>query len=69
MKITEEEWTVVYSALLGCLSKESTCTITNTLVDCAKQIVSLHMNNDIEVDVDYNDGLLQISVPKKEEVE
>ena len=26
------------------------------------------MNNDIEVDVDYNDGLLQISVPKKKEL-
>ena len=62
--ITEEEWQVIYSAL-GCVSSESTCTLTETLVDCAKQIVSLHMNNDIEVDVDYNDGLLQISVPKK----
>lgn len=66
--ITEEEWQVIYSAL-GCVSSESTCTLTETLVDCAKQIVSLHMNNEIEVDVDYNDGLLQISVPKKEEVE
>ena len=66
--ITEEEWQVIYSAL-GCVSSESTCALTETLVDCAKQIVSLHMNNDIEVDVDYNDGLLQISVPKKEEVE
>ena len=63
MKITEEEWTVVYSAL-GCVSKESTCTMTNTLVDCAKQIVSLQMNKDLEIDVDYNSGLLQIAKPK-----
>ena len=63
MKITEEEWTVVYSAL-GCVSKESTCTMTNTLVDCAKQIVSLHMSKDLEIDIDYNNGLLQITKPK-----
>ena len=63
MKITEEEWTVVYSAL-GCVSKESACTMTNTLVDCAKQIVSLHMSKDLEIDVDYNNGLLQITKPK-----
>ena len=61
--ITKEEWTIVYSAL-DCLSKEMTCTLTETLVDCAKQIVSLHMNENVEIDVDYNSGLLQISKPK-----
>ena len=48
MKITEEEWSIVYSAL-GCLSNETTCTLTETLVDCAKQIVSLHMKENMEM--------------------
>lgn len=68
MKITKEELQVIYSAL-GCVSKESKGTLTETLVDCAKQIVNLHMNNEIEIDVDYNDGLLQMIKPKKGKVE
>ena len=64
MKITEEEWQVVYYAL-GCVGKESTCTITNTLVDCAKQIVNLHMNKDLEIDIEYNSGILQIAKPER----
>jgi len=43
--------------------------LTETLVDCAKQIVNLHMNNEIEIDVEYNDGLLQMIKPKKGKVE
>ena len=68
INITDEEWIVIYSAL-GCVSRESTCTLTETLVDCAKQIVNLHMNEDMEIDVDYNNGLLQMKKPKKEKVE
>ena len=68
MKLTKEHYQVIQSAL-GCLSKQVTCTFTNTLVDCAKQIVNLHMNNEIEIDVDYNDGLLQMIKPKKGKVE
>tara|TARA_B110001452_G_scaffold118635_1_gene98423 strand:- start:2014 stop:2220 length:207 start_codon:yes stop_codon:yes gene_type:complete len=68
MKITKEELQVIYSAL-DCVSKESKCTLIETLVDCAKQIVNLHMNNDVEIDVDYNDGLLQMIKPKKGKVE
>jgi hypothetical protein len=66
--ISREEWQVIYSAL-GCVSKESTCTLTDALVDCAKQIVNLHMNNEIEIDVDFNDGLLQMIKPIKGKVE
>lgn len=68
MKITKEELQVIYSAL-GCVSKESKCTLTETLVDCAKQIVNLYMNDEYEVDVDYNDGLLQMKKPKIGKVE
>jgi len=68
MEITNEELQVIYSAL-GCVSKESTCSWTETLVDCAKQIVNLHINNEIEIDVDYNDGLLKVIKPIKGTVE
>ena len=66
--VSREEWQVIYSAL-GCVSEESTCTLTDTLVDCAKQIVNLHMNDEIEIDVDYNDGLLKVIKPIKGKVE
>jgi hypothetical protein len=66
--VSREEWQVIYSAL-GCVSEESICTLTDTLVDCAKQIVNLHMNNEIEIDVDFNDGLLQMIKPIKRKVE
>ena len=56
-KITTEEWQVVWSAL-SCASKEITGSLTETLVECAKQIVGMHMNNDVEMTIDYNDGLL-----------
>lgn len=56
-KITTEEWQVIWSALC-CASKETTGSLTATLVECAKQIVGLHMNNDVEMTIDYNDGLL-----------
>ena len=68
MEITNEELQVIYSAL-GCVSKKSTCSWTETLVDCAKQIVNLHMNDEIEIDVDYNDGLLKVIKPIKGKVE
>ena len=55
--ITEEEWQVVWSAL-SCASKEITGSLTATLVECAKQIVGMHMNNDVEMTIDYNDGIL-----------
>ena len=55
--ITEEEMQVVWSAL-SCASKEITGSLTATLVECAKQIVGLQMNNDVEMTIDYNDGLL-----------
>ncbi len=55
--ITEEEWQVVWSAL-SCASMEAKGSLTTTLVECAKQIVGLHMNNDVEMTIDYNDGLL-----------
>ena len=57
INITEEEWQVIWSALC-CASKETTGFLTATLVECAKQIVGLHMNNDVEMTIDYNDGLL-----------
>ena len=56
-KITTEEWQVIWSAL-SCASKEITGSLTATLVECAKQIVGVHMNNDVEMTIDYNDGLL-----------
>lgn len=65
--ISREEWQVIYSAL-GCVSEESTCTLTDTLVDCAKQIVNLHLNDEIGIDVDYNGGLLQVVKPDKRNV-
>ena len=65
--ISREEWQVIYSAL-GCVSEESTCTLTKTLVDCAKQIVNLHLNDEIGIDVDYNGGLLQVVKPDKRNV-
>ena len=55
--ITEEEWQVVWSAL-SCASKEITGSVTATMVECAKQIVGMHMNNDVEMTIDYNDGIL-----------
>ena len=57
--ITEEEMQVVWSAL-SCASKEITGSLTVTLVECAKQIVGLHMNSEVEVAIDYNDGLLMM---------
>ena len=57
MKITSEELQVVWSAL-SCASKEITGSLTATLVECAKQIVGMHMNNDVEMTIDYNDGIL-----------
>lgn len=68
MKITLEQWQIIDSAL-GCVSKESICTLTDTLVDCAKQIVNLHMKKDVKIDVDYNDGLLKVIKPIKGKVE
>tara|TARA_B100001093_G_scaffold512742_1_gene583174 strand:- start:691 stop:897 length:207 start_codon:yes stop_codon:yes gene_type:complete len=68
MKITDEELQVIYSAL-GCLSNEKNGSLTSTLVECAKQIVGMHMSNEIEIDVNYNDGLLQMIKPKKGKVE
>lgn len=68
MKLTKEHYQVIQSAL-GCLSKQSTCTFTNTLVDCAKQILWLHMNDEIEIDVEYNDGLLEMISPLNGQVE
>ena len=65
--MSREEWQVIYSAL-GCVSEESTCTLTDTLVDCAKQIVNLHLNDEIGIDVDYNGGLLQVVKPDKRNV-
>ena len=55
--ITEEEMQVVWSAL-SCASKEITGSLTVTLVECAKQIVGMHMNSEVEMTIDYNDGLL-----------
>ena len=66
--VSREEWQVIYSAL-GCVSKELTCTLSETLVDCAQEIVKLHMNNEIELDVDYNDGLLKVIKPINGKVE
>lgn len=68
MKITKEELQVIYSAL-GCLSNEINGSLTSTLVECAKQIVGIHMNDEFEVDVDYDDGLLQMKKPKIGKVE
>ena len=65
--VSREEWQVIYSAL-GCVSEESICTLTDTLVDCAKQIVNLHLNDEIGIDVDYNGGLLQVVKPDKRNV-
>jgi len=55
--ITEEEMQVVWSAL-SCASQEITGSLTETLVECAKQIVAMHMNSDVEMTIDYNDGFL-----------
>ena len=59
IKITTEEWQVIWSAL-SCASKETKDSVGSTLVDCAKQIVGLHMNGHIEAEVNYTDGILNI---------
>tara|TARA_B100000767_G_C19676665_1_gene497680 strand:+ start:62 stop:271 length:210 start_codon:yes stop_codon:yes gene_type:complete len=59
MKMTMEEYQVIYSAL-GCVRLDLTCGITTTLVDCAKQILDMHMSDEVEVDLDFNNGPLQI---------
>jgi len=63
MKLTQEEFEIIHSAL-SCLNRQSTCTITHTLVDCAKQVLALHMSDQIAIDVQYNDGLLEIRSPQ-----
>ena len=57
--ITGEEWQVIWSAL-SCASKETKDSLGSTLVDCAKQIVGLHMSEQIEAEVNYTDGILNI---------
>ena len=59
INITDEEWQVIWSAL-SCSSNQTTNSITKTLVDCAKQIVGLHMNGQVETEIDYNDGILSV---------
>ena len=41
-------------------SKETKDSLGSTLVDCAKQIVGLHMSGRIEAEVNYTDGILNI---------
>lgn len=55
--MTKEELQVVWSAL-SCASNEITGSLTETLVECAKQIMGMHLNDDVEMTIDYNDGLL-----------
>ena len=59
INITEEEWQVIWSAL-SCASKETKDPVGSTLVDCAKQIVGLHISGHIEAEVNYTDGVLNI---------
>jgi len=59
INITEEEWQVIWSAL-SCASKETKDSVGSTLVDCAKQIVGLHMSGQIEAEMNYTDGILNI---------
>lgn len=62
MKLTQEEFEIIHSAL-SCVSKQSSSNYTITLVGCAQQILLLHMNNKIAIDVQYNDGLLEMRSP------
>ena len=57
--MTKEELQVVWSAL-SCASKEITGSLTATLVECAKQIAGMHMNGQVETEIDYNDGILSV---------
>ena len=62
INITDEEWQVIWSAL-SCASNETKDSLGSTLVDCAKQIVRLHMSGRIEAEVNYTDGILNIMDP------
>lgn len=62
MKLTQEEFEIIHSAL-SCVSKQSSSNFTITLVGCAQQILWLHMSDEIGIDVQYNDGLLEMRSP------
>jgi len=60
IKLTSEQWQIIYSAL-KCASKESAAPpLTAFLVNSAKDIVGLHMNGQVETEVFYNDGVLSV---------
>jgi hypothetical protein len=62
MKLSQEEFEIIHSAL-SCVSKQSSSNFTITLVGCAQQILLLHMNDEIAIDVQYNGGLLEMKSP------
>ena len=55
----KEEMMIVYSAIQGLESREESLLL-GTLVDSAKQILKVHMSDNMTTEVEYNDGPISI---------
>lgn len=55
----KEEMMIVYSAIQGLESGEESLLL-GTLVDSAKQILNVHMSDNMTTEVEYNDGPISI---------